>query len=114
MTQTICRKNKFGYCKYDKTCRYKHVDEECDDENCDVYKCEKRHPRTCSYMRDHGRCKFTTYCKYNHKKVKNTIENTSKIAAIEKEISELKLNLQIKSLDEEKTNERFDMLDTQN
>ena len=37
MTQPICRKNKFGFCKYDKTCRYKHVDEECTIEKCDVF-----------------------------------------------------------------------------
>ena len=42
--------NKYGYCMYGDTCRYKHVDEICVDENCSVFQCERR---ICNYYREY-------------------------------------------------------------
>ena len=43
-----------------------HVHEICVEYECDISACEKRHPRTCMYYRDYGRCKFIEYCIYKH------------------------------------------------
>ena len=66
MTQPICYKNKFGYCKYSERCFQRQVTLVCDDAKCEVFKCEKRHPKICRYYRDFRRCKFTVGCKYKH------------------------------------------------
>ena len=56
MTQTICFKNKFGYCRYS----------------------EKRHPKICKYYRDFRRCKFTVGCKYKHENQNELFEEIKK------------------------------------
>ena len=68
----------------------------------------KRHPKICKFMRDFGRCKFTSYCKYNHRKVSNIFDNAEKIAAIEQEVEEMrKKSNPVNSLLEKKNNEKF-------
>ena len=58
-------------------------------------------------MRDLGRCKFTTYFKYNHKKVSDIFDNADKIAAIEKEVEEIrKKSNPVNSILEKKNNEK--------
>ena len=54
-----------------------------------VFKCEKRHPKTCSFKRDYGYCKFKEYCRFNHSKPKNIIAIDEKILVIEKEVKNL-------------------------
>ena len=88
MTQ-ICRKNKYGYCKYGDKCRFRHENEKCEKKECNIYDCEKRHPKICNYKRDFGRCKFTTYCKYDHEKPIDILENSEKINKLEKKIENL-------------------------
>ena len=66
MTQSICFKNKFGYCKYKENCFFRHVTIVCEDAKCNVFQCEQRHPKICNYYRDFRRCKFTVGCKYKH------------------------------------------------
>ena len=79
MTQAICFKNKFGYCKYQDRCFFRHVTIVCDDAKCDIFKCEKRHPKICKYYRDFGRCKFTLGCKYKHENPYAIFEKFEKI-----------------------------------
>ena len=43
MTQVICFKKKFGYCKYADCRSYKHVTLVCDDGQSDFKSCDKRH-----------------------------------------------------------------------
>ena len=104
MTQQICRRNKFGYCMFggDK-CRYLHIEETCENEQCDILNCQKRHPRTCNFYRDYRRCKFSDYCRYKHdqpndqitlkfeermKAFENVIdEKDAKILELEKEVN---------------------------
>ena len=104
MTQPkICLKNKFGFCKYSERCFYQHVSTVCDDYKCDVYKCEKRHPRICRYYRDFQRCKFTVVCKFKRENQYEVIKKirrkklrksnvTTKIKSWKKIIRMLKLN----------------------
>ena len=86
MTQAICFKNKFGYCRYSDSCRFKHVTIVCDDGQCQIQNCEKRHPKICRYYRDYRRCKFTIGCKYKHE---NPYDFFHKL---EKEIDKIKKN----------------------
>ena len=90
-----CERNKFGYCKFKNSCRYRHIDEECKNEQCD-----KRHPKECNYYKSFGRCKFGNYCKYSHKtsdKRKDIFDLTEKydnlasvVESLKKDIEDLK------------------------
>ena len=42
--ENLCRYNKFGYCKFEQTCRLNHFDEICEIPHCEIQLCEKRHP----------------------------------------------------------------------
>ena len=96
MKQNVCRKFKYGYCKYLDKCHFKHNKTLCTDKNCSVFNCEKRHPRTCQYYKEYKRCKFTTYCLFKHdiesdtseieKKIK---ENGLKLKEIEKKLKKI-------------------------
>ena len=66
MNKNVCKRNKFGYCFFGDKCRNLHVNVICVVKNCDMIVCEKRHPRSCKFYRDYGRCKFVDFCKYNH------------------------------------------------
>ena len=78
MTQAICFKNKFGYCKFSDSCRYKHVTLVCEDGQCEIKNCEKRHPKICKYYRDYRRCKFTVGCKYKHENPNDKFDKLQK------------------------------------
>ena len=78
MTQAICFKNKFGYCKFSDSCRYKHVTLVCEDGQCEIQNCEKRHPKICRYYRDYRRCKFTVGCKYKHENPNDMFDKLQK------------------------------------
>ena len=91
MDQNVCRNNKFSYCKYGENCRFLHINEECDDNNCDISACKKRHPKICRYFRDFRKCKYLDYCRYKHGMNVNNIT----IKQIETKCKELK-NLLLK------------------
>ena len=92
MTQAICFRNKFGYCKYCEKCRFRHNNEKCQDSECLVYNCEKRHPRNCKHFRQYGYCKFTTFCKFEHKKQLHIAENSEKIDKLEKKFQTIQIS----------------------
>ena len=91
----------YGYCYYGDYCQFRHVDEICDDKNCNVFDCERRHPRICNYFRNFQRCKFTTYCSYKHEKLNNVNENSEKIVKLENKLREIE-----KTEPTEKNNEK--------
>ena len=43
---SICLHNKFGFCKHGERCRNQHVQEICENKECRVSECRKRHPRS--------------------------------------------------------------------
>ena len=87
MTQArVCFKFKFGFCKFKERCVYRYVTLVCEDYQCDVSKCEKRHPKLCRYYRDYKRCKFTVGCLYKHENQYDIFEK------IEKKLEEVKCN----------------------
>jgi len=90
MAQQICSGNKFGYCKYCENSLFRHNNETCQDSECQIYSCEKRHPRNCKHFRNYGYCKFNTFCKYKHQKQIHIAENCDKIEKIEKKLQTMK------------------------
>ena len=92
--EQVCVYNKFGFCKYLDTCRFRHIQIVCEKGECEAEKCSKRHPQTCRYYRDYGRCKFGEYCFYkNHDDQNKTIyrevkDLKLKVEALEKLLKE--------------------------
>ena len=79
MNQNVCSKNKFGFCRFGETCRYKHVNIRCEENDCEIQSCKMRHPRACTYYRDFRRCKFGTFCSYDHRNVEEKVEYLERI-----------------------------------
>ena len=65
-------------CRYSDSCRFKHVTIVCDDGQCKIQNCEKRHPKICKYYRDYRRCKFTVGCKYKHENQNDKFDKLQK------------------------------------
>ena len=66
VNSTVCQYHKFGFCRYRESCRKHHVQELCEDLQCDVNACTRRHPLSCNYFLQFQRCKFGDYCYYKH------------------------------------------------
>ena len=69
-TQSVCLYNKFGYCKHKELCRKQHVNGICENVSCEISVCRSRHPKTCKWYREFGKCKFDP-CAFKH------VENNS-------------------------------------
>ena len=110
----MCRYFKFGFCKFGDHCRNLHVEEKCDDKQCDISNCDKRHPRPCTFYRYYGRCKYSDYCKYEHIQAgANILTNKfeSEINRLENVVNE-KVSIIRKLGNEIETNiERLDVLE---
>ena len=87
--ENVCRHNKFGFCKYGNTCRKRHIEEVCDNEECETNLCARRHPRSCRFFSEFGRCKFGEFCRFKH------VEKSGKLRN-DKEIEDLKALLILK------------------
>ena len=91
MTQRICFRNKFGYCKYCEKCRFRHNNDKCEDSECVIYNCEKRHPKNCKHFTRYGYCKFTTFCKFEHRKQVHIAENSKEMDKLEKKLQTIQI-----------------------
>ena len=96
--QTVCKYNKFGFCKYQDRCRNLHVNEVCDNSACEWSNCMQRHPIKCKYYTEFMRCKFSP-CAFKHVKNDDTAVNNKvcddrfleverKIDSLEKQLSD--------------------------
>ena len=97
----LCFRHKFGYCKYNRQCPQKNVDDICENPDCHVSKCDLRHPKECIWFRDFQWCKFQS-CAYKHENKKNKFKKEVDI-----------LNYKIKKLEElikQKETEEIDQL----
>ena len=105
MTQGLCVRNKFAFCKFIDKCRFRHNNVKCTEKTCSIYNCEKRHPKICKHFREYGYCKFTTYCRYEHKKQVHIAENSDNIAKLEKKFQ--RINFQNSNIEQ---SENYDKL----
>ena len=62
----VCQYNKFGFCRYGSRCYRPHVNEKCDNDNCNFNECPLRHPKKCRYFVEYNKCKFGEYCHFSH------------------------------------------------
>ena len=102
MATPVCRYNKFGFCRYKECCQKLHVNEVCDDTECDALSCNKRHPRKCKYHK-YRKCKFGTDCKFDHDI--DDLENNEvmeKVKMIENKLIENEKEMKKHSICEEK------------
>ena len=69
MEEVICQYDKFGYCRYQKECKKRHLSRECEDlDDCaNSRSCQKRHPKRCKKYAS-GNCRFGNDCAYKHQK----------------------------------------------
>ena len=102
-----CHHNNTGFCKFGAQCRYLHFHTICLKNICRNPKCPNRHPKTCRFGQN---CKYNSRnaCVYRHFKQAEiqsieTRELTKQIEALKDkvkdlqiEISQLKINVQLK------------------
>ena len=91
MTPVVCDRNKYGHCKFGAFCKYTHKNEICQDEECDTFNCERRHPKTCFWLKKYRRCKFSP-CSYKHSKV-NTKSSEKEIKVLNGRIDKIENSL---------------------
>ena len=85
----VCLFYKFGHCKFQGTCRKRHIETICEKEGCDIQNCNERHPRECSFFRDYKRCKFGSFCSFKHESSED-----EKVETLKKEISYMKTRVE--------------------
>ena len=90
MVVNVCLYFKFGHCKFQEICKYRHNKKECDEVNCDVENCESRHIRHCNFGKEYGRCKFGEYCSFKHSVISHVNANlVSVVNKLESKVREL-------------------------
>ena len=84
------------YCKYSDKCRKQHIKENCENQKCEVEKCQKRHPKTCRYYQEYERCKFGEYCFYKHVQKESNQEIVKELEKVKDQIRMIENMLQKK------------------
>ena len=114
MSGEVCMFDKFGFCKWETTgCNKVHLKENCLLEECDIRKCQKRHPRPCKFFTERGNCKYGGGCKFDHRPPKQIRSLVSRLDALEKENKRLQKvignqDLKIDKMSEKCNNSRSD------
>ena len=67
MDSEICSHHKFGFCKYQQSCKKLHFTETCSERCLDIKECIKRHPKRCKFYLTNGFCLLKD-CMYLHEK----------------------------------------------
>ena len=92
-SETVCKFNQSGFCKFQSHCRKQHVMKICTNTQCSMVTCIYRHPRVCRYFDNFGRCKFADSCAYLHKRNGNLCDirknQDKEIEELRKEVEEL-------------------------
>ena len=65
MAQVVCQFSKYGHCKKRNFCPNIHFSKVCEEDNCESYKCDKRHPKECINFSQFQKCGFFN-CSYRH------------------------------------------------
>ena len=96
--EKLCNFNKYGHCMYGITCHKKHVNTIWEKTDCEIEKCEFRHPRKCKFYLQFGRCKFSP-CSYKHEQgYEAKLDGLEKLVK-EKEVEILSLKNHVKFID---------------
>ena len=110
--KSFCLFNKFGHCKFGDICRLEHFRSICDDCDCKINTCEKRHPRECKFWNEYHRCRFGSYCSFKHKSLdvfnptETNVENKLKI--MKAKIKQLEIVINEKETFEKKLNDALE------
>ena len=62
-----CIFEKFASCKKGKNCNYQHPTLVCDDKECNIKLCDKKHPQDCLFHTIFNECRNGDSCRYQHK-----------------------------------------------
>ena len=66
MAQLVCQYSKYVHCKKGRNyCKSIHFSEICEEDNCETYNCDKRHPKECNNFSQFQKCVFFN-CSYRH------------------------------------------------
>ena len=87
--EIFCKFNKFGFCKFRNNCFRKHVDKKCENGQCDIKKCQLRHPKKCRYLMVYQNCKFGEFCRFNHDVIE-TLHDSKQMDEIRKKLDDLR------------------------
>ena len=95
---SICKYNQRGYCKFKQSCRKRHENKTCKEENaCNIKECIYRHPKVCINFVGENSCRFGEDCAYKHKDInsmppvkENILKHAKEINNIQNELTMLK------------------------
>ena len=92
VSQKVCSYEKFGFCMKREQCEDFHPIENCNDVNCSIVNCRRRHPQPCIFFGTQNGCRFGRACKYDHQK---QMFFQSKIEEMQAEIGTLKEQMKL-------------------
>ena len=92
VSQKICSYEKFGFCMKREQCENIHPTENCNDVNCSIVDCRKRHPQPCIFFGTQNGCRFGRACKFDHQK---QMYFQSKLEEMQAEIVTLKEQMKL-------------------
>ena len=107
----VCRQFKYDFCRFQDLCRYEHVKEVCDDVECSVTLCRKRHPKLCIYFSEFNRCKFGSFCHFKHEAPQILPQCSHQDSLLLSEIEKLKETITSLALENENLKKKVEELD---
>ena len=95
--KVVCKYENFGFCMKREECENFHPTENCNDDNCSIVNCTKRHPQPCRFFGTQVGCRFGSSCKFDHKRQmclqSELKEMRSKLAIQDEKIASLEKKL---------------------
>ena len=83
--ESVCKYNKYGYCKFQEKCKRLHIKETCENNaSCtNIQNYLKRHPKVCKLYDLDKSCRFGSDCSYLHTKFKKESQNYERLEYLE-------------------------------
>ena len=107
VSQKVCSYEKFGFCMKREQCEEFHPTENCNDVNCSIVNCRRRHPQPCRFFGTQNGCRFGRACKFDHQK---QMYFQSKLEEMQAEIGTLKEQIKFLIIENKDKNEVIKML----
>ena len=88
---SVCKYNKFGYCKFQEGCKRIHVTEICENwESCTKLRsCHKRQPKVCKLYELENSCRFGSACSYLHLSSNKQSETEQRLRYLENRLKDM-------------------------